>query len=129
MDQLLAWYGSKEIVRGRPREPTSLLRAMVGGALKADVIAGPLVSDSEESPLAVLLLLGPEGSMTRRHESEMARLLEPFEAALATSRRIQELGRMREMFEADNRALAWPSSTARTSWAPSWAPTPASATS
>ena len=104
VDLLLAWYGTKEIVRGRPRG-NDLLRAMVGGPLKADIIAGPLVGESEESPLAVLLLLGTEGSMTRRHESEMERLLEPFEAALASSRRIQELGRMRETFEADNRAL------------------------
>ena len=104
VDQILAWYGSKEIVRGRPRG-NALVRAMVGDALKADIIAGPLVSDSEESPVAVLLLLAPEGSMTRRHETEMARLLEPFEAALANSRRLQDLGRMRESFEADNRAL------------------------
>ena len=104
VEQVLAWYGSKEIVRGRPRD-NELLRAMAGGPLKADITAGPLVSDNGESPVAVLLLLGPERSMTRRHESEMARLLEPFEAALASSRRIQELGRMREMFEADNRAL------------------------
>jgi len=104
IDQLLAWYGSKTIIHGRPSK-NELLRAMVGGPLKADITAGPLVSASEEMPVAILLLLGPEGSMTRRHELEMARLLEPFEAALATSRRIQELGRMREMFEADNRAL------------------------
>jgi hydrogenase-4 transcriptional activator len=104
VEQILAWYGSKEIVRGSPRE-NELLRAMVGDPLKADITAGPLVSDSDESPVAVLLMFGPEGSMARRHESEMARLLEPFEAALTTSRRIQELGRLREMFEADNRAL------------------------
>lgn len=104
VDRLMAWYGSKDIVRGRPRG-NDLLRAMVGEPLKADITAGPLVGENEESPLAVLLLLGPEGSMTRRHESEMERLLEPFEAALASSRRIQELGRMRETFEADNRAL------------------------
>lgn len=104
VEQVLAWYGSKEIVRGRPRG-NDLLRAMAGGALKADIVAGPLVSDNGESPVAVLLLLGPERSMTRKHESEMHRLLEPFEAALATTRRIQELGRMREAFEADNRAL------------------------
>jgi transcriptional regulator with GAF, ATPase, and Fis domain len=105
VEQILAWYGGKEIVRGRPRG-NELLRAMVGGALKADVTAGPLGGgDHAESPVAVLLLIGPERSMTRRHETEMARLLEPFEAALATTRRIQELGRMREAFEADNRAL------------------------
>jgi hydrogenase-4 transcriptional activator len=104
VEQILAWYGTKQILRGRPRG-NDLLRLMVGGQLKADVTAGPLVSDDGESPVAVLLLLGPERSMTRRHESEMARLIEPFAAALAMSRRIQELGRMREMFEADNRAL------------------------
>jgi transcriptional regulator with GAF, ATPase, and Fis domain len=104
VERLLAWYGSREIVRGRPRSH-DLLRAMVGAALKAEVVAGPLAGESPEAPVAVLLLLGPEGSLDRHHESEMARLLEPFEAALASSRRIQELGRAREMFEADNRAL------------------------
>jgi hydrogenase-4 transcriptional activator len=104
VEQLLVWHHSKAIVRGRPNN-NELLRAMVGGSLKVDIVAGPLAGESEESPVAVLLLLGPVGSMTHRHELEMARLLEPFEAALATSRRIQELGRMREMFEADNRAL------------------------
>ena len=104
VEQILAWYSSKQILRGRPRGH-QLLRAIVGGPLKADVTVGPLASDGGESPVAVLMLLGPERSMTRRHESEMARLLEPFEAALATSRRVQELGRLREMFESDNRAL------------------------
>jgi hydrogenase-4 transcriptional activator len=104
IDQIIAWFGSKEIVRGRPRGH-ELLRALVGSPLRADVIAGPLAGDREDLPIAVLLLLGPEGSMTRRHEAEMVRLLEPFEAALASSRRIQELGRMRESFEADNKAL------------------------
>ena len=104
IDQILTWYGSKEILRGRPRNH-ALLRALVGDSLRADVVAGPLSGDREDSPIAVLLLLGPEGSMARRHETEMARLLEPFEAALANSRRLQDLGRMRESFEADNRAL------------------------
>jgi hydrogenase-4 transcriptional activator len=104
IEQLLAWYGSKEIVRGRPRSHP-LLRAMVGDTLRADATAGPLVGDTEGAPAAVLLLLGPEGSMTRRHETEMVRLLEPFAAALSSSHRILELGRMRESFEADNRAL------------------------
>jgi hypothetical protein len=57
VDLLLAWYSTKEIVRGRPRG-NELLRAMVGEPLKADIIAGPLVGESEESPLAVLLLIG-----------------------------------------------------------------------
>ena len=102
--QILAWYGSKEIVRGQPGK-NELLYAMAGGLLKADIIAGPLMSTGGDMPVSVLLLLGPEGSMTKRHESEMTRLIEPFETALDTSRRIQELGRLREMFEADNRAL------------------------
>jgi hydrogenase-4 transcriptional activator len=104
IDRLLAWYGTKEVVRGRTRG-NELVRAMVGEALRADIVAGPLTTDNQDFPVAVLMLLGPDGSLTRRHESEMARLLEPFEAALANSRRIQELGRMRESYEADNRAL------------------------
>jgi len=94
VEQILAWYGSKEIVRGRPRGKP-LIRALVGDGLRADVTAGPLVSDTEGAPVAVLLLLGPEGSMTRRHETDMVRLLEPFAVALANSHRILELGRMR----------------------------------
>jgi hydrogenase-4 transcriptional activator len=104
VDAVLAWYGSKEILRGRPKGH-DLLRTMVGAALKADVVVGPLAGESPESPVAVLLLLGPEGSMTRRHETEMSHLLEPFQSALASSRRIQELGRAREMYAADNKAL------------------------
>ena len=104
IELLLGWFGSKEIVRGRPRSHP-LVRALVGDALRADVTAGPLLSDTEEAPVTVLLLLGPEGSMGRRHETEMVRLLEPFAAALANSQRILELGRLRESFEADNRAL------------------------
>jgi hydrogenase-4 transcriptional activator len=104
IDRLLAWYGTKTILRGRTRGH-ELLRAIVGESLRANLLAGPLATESQDFPVAVLVLLGPDGSMTRRHEHEMARLLEPFEAALANSRRIQELGRMRETFEADNRAL------------------------
>jgi len=104
VDNLLAWYGSRQVVRGRPRND-DLLRCVIGSSLKADVIAAPLVGKTSEFPVAVLLLLGPEGSMSRRHESEMPRLIEPFEAALASNRRFQELGQAREMFEADNRAL------------------------
>jgi hydrogenase-4 transcriptional activator len=104
VEEILAWYGGKEILRGRPRA-NPLLRLLVGGPLKADVMVGPLASGGEESPVAMLLLLAPEGSMSKKHEAEMVRLIEPFEAALANSRRIQELGQAREMFEADNRAL------------------------
>lgn len=104
VERLLDWYGARAIRRGCPRTD-DLLRAMVGAALKADVTAGPLETDSKEAPVAVLLLLAPEGATSKRHETEMARLLEPFAAALASSCRIQELRRMREMFEADNRVL------------------------
>jgi hydrogenase-4 transcriptional activator len=104
VDQILAWYGTRDVVRGSLRSDV-LLRAIVGAPLKADVTAAPLTSGAHEGPVAVLLLLGPEGSMTRRHETEMVRLVEPFEAALANSHRMQELGKAREMFEADNRAL------------------------
>jgi transcriptional regulator with GAF, ATPase, and Fis domain len=104
VEQLLAWYASRAIVRGRPRGH-DLLRVLAGGALKADVVAGPLADDSAESPVAALLVFGPAGSLGRRHEAELVRLLEPFAAALAASRRLQELGRAREMYEADNRAL------------------------
>ena len=66
IELLLGWFGSKEIVRGRPRSHP-LVRALVGDALRADVTAGPLLGDTEEAPVTVLLLLGPEGSMGRRH--------------------------------------------------------------
>ncbi len=104
LEQLLPWYRSKEILLGRP-SVSGLLRTVTGAALKADVVAGPLGDESEEEPLGVLLLFGREGSMGDRHKEEMADLLEPFRVALSNNRRIQELARLREMFEAENRTL------------------------
>ena len=104
VQQILSWVRSREVLIGH-LPGNGLLNAVIGGNLKADLALGPLGNDGDDSPLGALILLGSRGLMNEHHKSETARLLEPFQVALATSRRIQELARLREMFEADNRTL------------------------
>ena len=104
LEAVLEWCRAPRVLQGRSTS-RGLLRAIAGAPLRADITAGVLSTDAEDSAPGALLLLGREGSMTAHHQTEIARLLEPFQAALATSRRIAELAKLREMFEADNRTL------------------------
>lgn len=104
VQQLLAWVRSRDVLT-RHSTGAGVVASVLGGHLSADVRLGPLGSEEEDSPVGALALLGNTGSMTERHTKETARLLEPFHVALTTSRRIQELARLREMFEAENRTL------------------------
>jgi hydrogenase-4 transcriptional activator len=103
MRALLAWLRTGDVRRGQASSDP-LLGLLAGRSPNQDVIAVPL-TDEEHGPIGVLLLLAQAGSFTRHHEAEAARLLEPFRVALATARRVQELARLREAVEADNRAL------------------------
>ena len=104
MQQILSWVRSREILVAH-FTVAGLLGTIVGANLNADVAVGPLGNEEDDSPVGALVLLAQPGSMTGRHPTETAALLEPFQVALAASRRIQELGRLREMFEAENRTL------------------------
>jgi len=104
MQQILSWVRSREILVAHSTV-AGLLGTIVGANLNADVAVGPLGNEEDDSPVGALVLLAQPGSMTDRHPTEIAALLEPFQVALAASRRIQELGRLREMFEAENRTL------------------------
>jgi transcriptional regulator with GAF, ATPase, and Fis domain len=104
IQKIIEWFGSRDILLGCAK-PGSLLRSVVGEGLDADIVVGALGVEKDENPLGALVLLGAPGSMGERHRQEMARLVEPFAAALATSHRFQELARLREMFEADNKTL------------------------
>ncbi len=103
MNALLAWLRQGRVMSGGTHTD-SLLALLVGSNQRADVLAGPL-ADDEHGAAGVLLLLGEEGSFSERHATEAQRLLEPFVVALAGARRVQELARLREVVEADNRAL------------------------
>ena len=104
MQQVLSWVRSREILVAHSTV-AGLLGTIVGANLNADVSVGPLGNEDDDSPVGALVLLAQPGSMTERHPKETATLLEPFQVALTASRRIQELGRLREMFEAENRTL------------------------
>ncbi len=104
LQRILDWYGSREVLMGTGRD-LPLLKAIVGSELAMDIAAGPLGTDNEESTLGVLLLLTDAGAVGEPHKKAVEQLVEPFQAALATHRRIQELARLREMVEADNRTL------------------------
>ena len=104
MQQILSWVRSRDVLLGRASN-AQLVGAVVGANLDADYVVGPLGTEDNDSPIGALILLGAAGTMNERHRTEVARMLEPFQVALANSRRIQELARLREMFEADNRTL------------------------
>jgi transcriptional regulator with GAF, ATPase, and Fis domain len=99
MQQILSWVRSREILVAHSTV-AGLLGTIVGANLNADVAVGPLGNEEDDSPVGALVLLAQPGSMTDRHPTETAALVEPFQVALAACRRIQELGRLREMFEA-----------------------------
>jgi transcriptional regulator with GAF, ATPase, and Fis domain len=100
---LLAWVREGKVRRGRPSHD-ALLAQLVGAGGQIDVIAGPLLDD-EQGPLGVLLLVADPGAVSALPEEDANALLELFAVALGTHRRVQELGRLREVVEADNRAL------------------------
>jgi transcriptional regulator with GAF, ATPase, and Fis domain len=84
--------------------PVPLLSLVLGPNRDVDVVAGPLAG-GEHGASGVLMLLEEAGSFSNRLVAEAQRLLEPFAVAVASSQRVQELGRLREVVEADNRAL------------------------
>ena len=100
---LLAWIRGGEPRCGKVRSD-ELLSSLLDSAPDLDAFAGPLV-DEDQTPLGVLLLLAPDGALDGTRDAIAAGLLDPFSAALASSRRLHELARLREVVEADNRAL------------------------
>ena len=100
---VLAWVREGKVGRGRPSDDP-LLGQLVGPESAVELIAGPL-QDDEHGPLGVLLLLAEPEAVMAPLEVEASALLEPFAIALGAHRRVQELGRLREVVEADNRAL------------------------
>jgi len=103
MNALLAWVRERKVRAGSTRTDP-LLVWLLGHGDEVDVLVGPL-TDEQGGPTGVLLLMASSAGFTARHEREAARLLEPFGVALSTARRVQELARLREVVEADNRAL------------------------
>jgi hydrogenase-4 transcriptional activator len=102
-DRLLEWCRRGEPLAGRDGDPL-LMDKLAGPNIPDDVLAGPLDDEHHGTPGA-LLLFASSGTFTAEHTSTLAPLLAPFRVALATDRRFHELSRMREAFEADNRAL------------------------
>ncbi len=103
MERLLGFVGEVRALRGSPARD-AFLALLSGGDESCDVVVAPLSSD-EYGMAGALVLMGPEGTFDHRHEVEVARLAEPFSAALRSASRLQELERLREGVEADNRAL------------------------
>jgi transcriptional regulator with GAF, ATPase, and Fis domain len=103
MDELLQWFRGKEILRGAAGEGGRLLDSLVPRGVTGKLLVGPLGSDSEPG----LLVLSASAGRDHRDEDVvlLERLLEPFSAALENDRRFQEMARLREAAEAENRAL------------------------
>ncbi|MBN2573380.1 MAG: sigma-54-dependent Fis family transcriptional regulator [Deltaproteobacteria bacterium] len=100
---LLPWLRGGQPRRGKAGTD-ELLSLLVDTGQDVDVLAGPLL-DEERGPIGVLLLLAASGMLDGKRDGTAAGLLEPFGAALSADRRLHELERLREVVEADNRAL------------------------
>ncbi len=103
VERLLTWMRSGEVRQGRT-DADPILALLTAKAVEADAIAGP-ITDPEAGPLGALVVLGPRGCFGPRQTRQLTNLLEPFRVAVLHAQRFLELGRLREVVEADNRAL------------------------
>jgi transcriptional regulator with GAF, ATPase, and Fis domain len=101
LEAVLAFCREGRVLRGQPHD-SPLLAALVPAGLRGDLIAGPL--QGEEGPQGVLVLAADQ-AFSELDVRKAQGLLEPFRLALENDRRFQELARLREAVEADNRAL------------------------
>ncbi len=103
VERLLTWMRSGEVRQGRV-DADPILALLTAKSVEADAIAGP-ITDPEAGPLGALVVLGPHGCFGPRQTRQLTNLLEPFRVAVLHAQRFLELGRLREVVEADNRAL------------------------
>jgi hydrogenase-4 transcriptional activator len=101
---VLEWCRRGIVARGASAATRPPLDAIVPAELNGEWIAGPLIRD--ERPIGVLLLCArPPRHFDATHQRVTQSLLEPVAVALANDSHYQELARLREAVEADNRAL------------------------
>ena len=104
MRSLLDWCRGGSTLRGTARNGHPLLSLLIPAGVSSEVLAGPLVED--DRPIGVLLAIALRPVVfDDTHERLLALLLEPFTVALGNDSRFHELARLREVSEADNRAL------------------------
>ncbi|MBC7791625.1 MAG: sigma 54-interacting transcriptional regulator [Anaerolineae bacterium] len=104
LQTLLDWCRRNGTTSGHARGEDLLLTLLVPAGVNGHVLAGPLMED--DRPLGVLLAVALRpGLFDAAHERLFRSLLEPFSVALGNDSRFHELARLREVSEADNRAL------------------------
>ncbi len=101
LEGILAFCREGRVLRGQA-SASGLIASLVPHGLRGDLIVGPL--NDEEGPQGVLVLLADD-RFSELHVRKAQGLLEPFRLALENDRRFNELARLREAVEADNRAL------------------------
>lgn len=101
LETVLVFCREGRVLTGKPHE-NALLGALVPAGFHGELIVGPL--NDEEGPQGVLVLVADE-QFNEAHVRKAQGLLEPFRLALENDRRFNELARLREAVEADNRAL------------------------
>ncbi len=102
-ERILVWCRRRDAVSERAGIPAEILPASLEGAPHPGaLLAGPLCSGDD--PLGAFVV-----QAGRSHSADLAAavrtLLEPLAAAVEHDRRVQELSRLREAAEAENRAL------------------------
>jgi hydrogenase-4 transcriptional activator len=102
--ELAAFCRRGKPARGSAAQLARKLHGAVPESLVGDVIAVPLLRESEPAGLLLLVARVPR-HFDREHEEIAAALVEPFSMALENDRRIAELESLRQAAEADKRSL------------------------
>lgn len=104
MDRVTTWCREAAILRSGVKAHGALLKTLVPRDMRGRVMAGPLLTESGAHGVLLFMGTSPE-VFSEEHEAVMQMLLEPFTVAFENHRRFQELARLREAVEAENRAL------------------------
>ncbi|MFN0243321.1 MAG: sigma-54 interaction domain-containing protein [Planctomycetota bacterium] len=96
------WIGAGKIAAWKSGARDPMRELLEQDDALTPLVAGPLLARG--TPIGVALFHGPDATLLE-HVREIEALLEPIAVALSNDLRLQELARLREAAEADNRAL------------------------
>jgi hydrogenase-4 transcriptional activator len=104
MKAVADWCRRGALHHGKRGELSADIRCMIPAEVAADLLVGPLAAPDDLA--GVLILTAEKGKPFREVDRDLlTAMLEPFSVALANDRHLRELAQLREVAEADRRAL------------------------
>ncbi|MBN1488995.1 MAG: sigma 54-interacting transcriptional regulator [Phycisphaerae bacterium] len=100
---LAAWQASGRILHADDAQWRHERELLLPGPLHGDFLMGPLAAEGAGG--ALIVVAKPDRQFERADVDLFSALLEPFSAALANDRRLREMTALREVAEAERRAL------------------------